>query len=116
MASEGCGIVEVGAIMKRLRAGTRHVRALAAASIMTVVLATACAKTAEEETRLEILEGSSQSVSILGGFGANAGQLARTHCSRYQKQAVLRDAEPAGDQIEALATGSRPYLYRYDCL
>jgi hypothetical protein len=40
---------------------------------MTAVFATACAKTPQEEARVEILEGASQSVTIVGGIGASAG-------------------------------------------
>ncbi len=76
---------------------------------------TACVKTEEEEEHVEVMSATENSVKLLAGVLARPLPLARAHCAQFGKQAFFRDSEPAGDQFEVLTTGSRPYIYTYDC-
>ena len=95
--------------------GARTLRSCLMA-VTVAAAATACAKTAAQETKVEILSGSSREVTILAGARASPAAAARAHCAQYQKQAILRDTEIAGSQMESMTTGSRSYIYSYDCL
>ena len=75
-----------------------------------------CVKTAEEEAMIEFLEGNANEVTFLVGVHADPKYEARAHCNYDGKQAVLRDVETAGTVWESYTTGSRPYLYYFDCL
>ncbi len=96
----------------------RFARWLGGAGVIaaTVALLSGCTKSEEEETMVELLEGNANEVTFLVGVKANPRRQARAHCALYGKQAIQRDVEPAGTEFESYATGSRPYLYYYDCL
>lgn len=75
-----------------------------------------CVKTAEEEAMVEFLEGNSVEATYLVGVNGDPKREAKDYCALYGKTAVLRDVEPAGTAWESYTTGSRPYLYYFDCL
>jgi hypothetical protein len=75
----------------------------------------ACVKTEKEEEHVEVLSATENSVKLLAGVLAHPLPLAKAHCAQFGKQAFFHDSEPAGDQFEVLMTGSRPYIYTYDC-
>lgn len=82
----------------------------------TAALLIGCTKTAEEEAMVELLQGNANEVTFLVGVEGNPRTDAKAHCALYGKQAVFRDVEPAGTVWESYTTGSRPYLYHFDCL
>ncbi len=87
-------------------------------SLLAVSLAislAACVKTEKEEEHVEVLSATENSVKLLAGVLAHPLPLAKAHCAQFGKQAFFHDSEPAGDQFEVLTTGSRPYIYTYDC-
>lgn len=89
----------------------------AAGLVMASVVALAgCTKSAEDENRVDFLEGNANEVTFIVGVNANPKNQAREHCALYGKQAVIRDVETAGTEWESYSTGSRPYLYHFDCL
>jgi hypothetical protein len=75
----------------------------------------ACVKTEKEEEHVEVLSATENSVKLLAGVLAHPHPLAQAHSAQFGKQAFFHDSEPAGDQFEVLTTGSRPYIYTYDC-
>lgn len=79
-------------------------------------LLSGCPKTDEDEMRVEVIDGDDEEVTLLVGISANPKKAAADFCGLYGKQAVFRDLEPAGTQFEAYATGSRYYLYYFDCI
>jgi len=85
-------------------------------TMATVALLAGCAKTTEDETMVELVEGNANEATFLVGVQANPRRQAREHCALYGKQAIFRDVEPAGTVFESYTTGSRPYLYYFDCL
>ena len=85
-------------------------------AVACVALVAGCTKTAEEENRVDFLEGNANEVTFIVGVNANPNNQAREHCALYGKQAVIRDVETAGTEWESYTTGSRPYLYHFDCL
>jgi hypothetical protein len=96
----------------------RFARRLGAVGLVmaAVALLAGCTKSAEEETMVEFLEGNANQVTFLVGVNGNPKQEARAHCALYGKQAIIRDVETAGTVWESYTTGSRPYLYHFDCL
>ncbi len=75
---------------------------------------TACADRTEA---MEIVSGSDSQVSILADLHASPRPLAKVYCAQYQKQAVLRDTESAsGHLIRGWATGTKVFLYTFDCM
>jgi hypothetical protein len=85
-------------------------------AMATVALLAGCTKTAEDESMVEYLEGNANEVTFLVGVNGNPDDEAKAHCALYGKQAVIRDVETAGTDWESYTTGSRPYLYHFDCL
>jgi hypothetical protein len=75
-----------------------------------------CVKSSEEEAKVEFLEGNANEATFLVGVNAAPNRQAKAHCALYGKVAVLRDVETAGSVWESYTTGSRPYLYYFDCL
>ncbi len=75
---------------------------------------TACADRTEA---MEIVSGSNSQVSILADLHASPRPLAKVYCAQYQKRAVLRDSESAsGNLIRGWATGTKVFLYTFDCI
>jgi hypothetical protein len=65
----------------------------------------------------EIVSGSVSQVSILTDLHASPRPLAKAYCAQYQKQAVLRDSESmSGNLIRGWATGTKVFLYTFDCM
>lgn len=83
---------------------------------LTLAALAGCVKTSEEETMVEFLEGNANRALFLVGVKGDPKNAARAHCNLYGKQAIFRDVEPAGTVWESYTTGSRPYLYTFDCL
>ena len=96
----------------------RFVRWLGAAGLVLAAAAAVagCVKSDEEEAMVEFLEGNASEATFLVGVKADPKQAAKAHCGLYGKVAVLRDIETAGTVWESYTTGSRPYLYHFDCL
>lgn len=96
----------------------RFAREFAGAGLMLAVVAalSGCVKTEAEEAKVELLEGNANEATFLVGVDGNPKQEAKAHCALYGKLAVVRDIEPAGSVWESYTTGSRPYLYYFDCL
>ena len=84
--------------------------------VASVAISAGCVKTSEEEAMVEFLEGNSSEATFLVGVNGDPKQEAKAHCALYGKTAVFRDVEPAGTVWESYTTGSRPYLYYFDCL
>jgi hypothetical protein len=84
---------------------------LAAAAILA-----GCIKTDEDEAMVEFLEGNANEATFLVGVNADPKRHAKAHCALYGRVAVLRDVDTAGSAWEAYTTGSRPYIYYFDCL
>ena len=96
----------------------RFARVLGRAGLMLAaagVLA-GCVKSAEDEVMVEFLEGNANEATFLVGVNANPKREAKAHCALYGKIAVLRDVDTAGTVFESYTTGSRPYLFHFDCL
>ncbi len=75
---------------------------------------TACADRPEAP---EIVSGSDSQVSILADLHASPRPFAEAYCAQYQKQAVLRDTESAsGNLVRGWATGTKVFLYTFDCM
>ena len=91
---------------------------LGAAGLMLAAgaLLSGCVKSSEEEAMVEFLEGNSSEATFLVGVSADPNRAAKAHCALYGRVAVLRDVETAGTVWESYTTGSRPYLYHFDCL
>ena len=88
-----------------------------AGTLLAVSLAAAgCAKSTAEETMVEFVEGNANQATFLVGVKADPKVAAKAHCGLYGRVAVLRDVETAGTVWESYTTGSRPYLYHFDCL
>lgn len=96
----------------------RFVRWLGGAGLMlaAAALLASCVKTAEEEAMVEFLEGNANEVTFLVGVNADPNGQAKAHCALYGKIAVVRDVDTVGSSWESYTTGSRPYLYHFDCL
>ncbi len=96
----------------------RFVRWLGGAGLMlaTAAILAGCVKSDEDEAMVEFLEGNANEATFLVGVNANPKREAKAHCLLYGKVAVFRDVEPAGTVWESYTTGSRPYLYYFDCL
>ena len=85
-------------------------------ALASVAILAGCVKTSEEESMVEFLEGNSKEATYLVGVNGDPKYEAKAHCALYGRTAVFRDVEPAGTVWESFSTGSRPYLYYYDCL
>ncbi len=87
--------------------------ALIAAGAIAALL-TACANQPDAP---EIVSSSDSQVSILADLYASPRPLAEAYCAQYQKQAVLHDTESApGNLIRGWATGTKVFLYTFDCM
>lgn len=85
-------------------------------ALAAVALLAGCAKSEKDENMVQYLNGNANEVTFLVGVKANPRRQASEHCALYGKQAIFRDIEPAGSEFESFTTGSRPYLYYFDCL
>ncbi len=95
------------------RSGPGPLAALMAAGVIAAGL-TACADRPEAP---EIVSSSNIQVSILADLHTSPRPLAQAYCAQYQKQAVLRDTESAaGNLVRGWATGTKVFLYTFDCM
>lgn len=96
----------------------RFARVLGRAGLMlaAAALLAGCVKSSDEEAMVEFLEGNANEATFLVGVNADPNKHAKAHCALYGKIAVLRDVDTAGTVWESYTTGSRPYLYIFDCL
>ncbi|MCH7794788.1 MAG: hypothetical protein IIA34_13035 [Proteobacteria bacterium] len=95
------------------RSGPGPLAAIMAAGAIAVGL-TACANRPEAP---EIVSGSDSQVSILADLHTSPRPLAEAYCAQYQKQAVLHDTESvAGNLVRGWATGTKVFLYTFDCM
>jgi hypothetical protein len=84
--------------------------------LAAVAILAGCIKTDADEAMVEFLEGNANEATFLVGVNADPKRHAKAHCALYGRVAVLRDVDTAGDSWEAYTTGSRPYIYYFDCL
>ena len=64
----------------------------------------------------KILSATEAQVMIAADLDSSPKPLARSHCGKYQKRPVLRDANPAeGNLIRGWATGTKVFVYTFDC-
>ncbi len=95
------------------RSGRGPLAVLVAAGAMAAGL-TACADRPEAP---KIVSGSDGQVSVLADLHASPRPLAEAYCAKNQKRAVLRDTESApGNLIRGWATGTKVFLYTFDCM
>ena len=100
-------------MLSSARSGLGPLAALMAAGAMAAGL-TACADRPEAP---EIVSGSDSQVSILADLHASPRPFAEAYCAQYQKRAVLRDTESAsGNLVRGWATGTKVFLYTFDCM
>jgi hypothetical protein len=65
----------------------------------------------------KIVSKSESQISILADLHVNPRPLAEAYCAQYQKQAVLRDTSSAtGNLVRGWATGTKVFLYTFDCM
>ena len=65
----------------------------------------------------KIVSKSDSQVSILADLHTNPRPLAEAYCAQYQKRAVLRNNDPApGNLLRGWATGTKVFLYAFDCM
>ncbi len=84
--------------------------------LAAVAILSGCIKTDADEAMVEFLEGNANEATFLVGVNADPKRHAKAHCALYGRVAVLRDVDTTGDAWEAYTTGSRPYIYYFDCL
>ncbi len=95
------------------RSGPGPLAAIMAAGAIAAGL-TACANRPEAP---EIVSGSYSQVSIRADLHTSPRPLAEAYCAQHQKQAVLRDTESApGNLVRGWATGTKVFLYTFDCM
>jgi hypothetical protein len=121
------GLLYQGALIMTHRDGFPPTRRIAHAISMghyrrslvllaAVAILAGCIKTDADEAMVEFLEGNANEATFLVGVNADPKRHAKAHCALYGRVAVLRDVDTAGDSWEAYTTGSRPYIYYFDCL
>lgn len=92
---------------------TRPSKRLLAAVVIGTGL-TACAGPPGEP---KILSGSQVDISILSDLRVNPRPIASAHCAKFQRRAVLSDTAPAADNlIRGWATGTKVFVYTFDCM
>ncbi len=65
----------------------------------------------------KIVSSSDSQISILADLHTNPRPLAEAYCAQYQKQAVLRNSDPAPNNLlRGWATGTKVFLYAFDCM
>ncbi len=95
------------------RSGPGLLAAIMAAGAIAAGL-TACANQPEAP---KIVSKSDSQISILADLHTNPRPLAEAYCAQYQKQAVLRNSESApGNLLRGWATGTKVFLYTFDCM
>ncbi len=100
-------------MLSSARSGPGPLAALMAAGAIAAGL-TACADRPEPP---EIVSGSDSQVTILADLHVSPRPLAKAYCAQYQKRAVLRDSESvSGNLIRGWATGTKVFLYTFDCM
>jgi hypothetical protein len=64
----------------------------------------------------EILTGTEAQVVVVADLDSSPKPLADSHCAQYRRQPVLRDTAPAaGNLLRGWATGTKVFLYTFDC-
>ena len=73
----------------------------------------ACLTTAKAP---ELISGSAYEVTIVADLDSSPKPLATSHCAQHGKRAMLRDTSPAaGNHLRGWATGTKVFLYTFDC-
>ena len=86
-----------------------------AVAVMAFVIAglTACITQGQPP---KIISATEAQVMIAADLDSSPKSLAKSHCGTYQKQPVLRDTTSAADNlIKGWATGTKVFLYTFDC-
>ncbi len=88
-----------------------------AALIMAGAMAAALTACANQPDAPEVVSGSDRQVSILADLHTSPRPLAEAYCAQYGRRTVLRDTESApGNLIRGWATGTKVFLYTFDCM
>ena len=96
-----------------MRSSTRSSARLLAAVVIATGLA-ACAGSPDEP---KILSDSPTHISIVADLRVNPSPIARAHCAKFQRQAIIKDTEPAPDNfVKGWATGTKVFVYTFDCM
>jgi hypothetical protein len=67
--------------------------------------------------QIQVISASEAGISVLAEFNSpDVRQVVVSHCEKFGKAPVIRGARPAGDTVlTGWATGSKPYVFEYDC-
>ena len=88
-----------------------------AAVIVAGAIAAGLTACADQPKAPEIVSGTDGQVSVLADLHASPRPLAEAYCAKNQKRAVLRDTESAaGNLLRGWATGTKVFLYTFDCI
>ncbi len=64
----------------------------------------------------ELITGSADQVVIIADLQSSPRPLAKSHCARHGKHPMLRDTAPAaGNLLRGWATGTKVFIYTFDC-
>ena len=64
----------------------------------------------------ELVSGSETKVVIVADLDTSPKPLATSHCAQYGKRPLLRDTVPAtGNLVYGWATGTKVFIYTFDC-
>lgn len=64
----------------------------------------------------ELISGSEAQVVIVADLHSSPKPLAKSHCAQYAKRPMLRDTIPAaGNLLRGWATGTKVFIYTFDC-
>ena len=64
----------------------------------------------------ELITGSDAQVVIVADLDSSPKPLAQSHCAQHGKRPQLRDTTPAsGNNLRGWATGTKVFVYTFDC-
>ncbi len=64
----------------------------------------------------ELITGSAARVVILADLDSSPKPLAERHCARHGRRPMLRDTVPAaGNLLRGWATGTKVFIFTFDC-
>jgi len=81
-----------------------------------LALLSACGKEAQPAPTT-VQKADEAGISIMAEFDASdVREIAQSHCQKFGKRAVVKDATPVGDTVTSgWAYGHKPYLFSYYC-
>ena len=64
----------------------------------------------------ELISGGEAQVVIVADLDSSPRPLAKSHCAQHGKRPTLRDTAPAaGNLLRGWATGTKVFIYTFDC-